>query len=293
MRPAINAFVKAPMLISALVCAWTLSASTKPEAPDVTVFDCILKSYVLEDGTVKYAELKANLAPLTRFVEQIGAVSPDSHPSLFPSREHKLAYWLNTYNALVLWIMAKEYPEKKGRLSTEDSRTKFFKKLKFEVGRRSLTLDEIERNYIRQQFREPRIHFAIVCASASCPWLSRDALRPESLEEQLESRTRFFLNQERNIVVDSARREVRLSAIFDWFREDFGSSAESVVAFIARYRPDLGIAWQQGKWKLRYFDYDWRINEARSECHAGQGPTSSLTSTLRISLTGTNEQRRA
>ena len=141
MRPGAIVFAKVPMLISALVGASTLHASTKPEAPDVAVFDRILKSYVLEDGTVKYAKLKANLAPLTRFVEQIGAVSPDSHPSLFPSREHKLAYWLNTYNALVLWIMAKEYPEKKGRLSTEDSRTKFFKKLKFEVGRRSLTLD--------------------------------------------------------------------------------------------------------------------------------------------------------
>lgn len=271
MRPAIIAFVNAPMLISALVCASTLSAGNKPEAPDVTAFDRILKSYVLEDGTVKYAELKANLAPLTRFVEQIGAVSPDSHPSLFPSREHKLAYWLNTYNALVLWIMAKEYPEKKDRLSTEDGRTRFFERLRFEVGRRSLTLDEIERKSIRQQFREPRIHFVVVCASASCPWLSRDAIKPESLEEQLESRTRLFLNQERNIVVDTARREVRLSAIFDWFREDFGWSAESVLAFIARYRPDLEVEWRQGKWKLRYFDYDWRINEARNECQAGQG----------------------
>src|SRR5579864_191928 len=171
MRPAMIEFAKATMLIGALVCASTLSASNRSEAPDVAAFDRILKSYVLEDGTVKYAELKADLAPLTRFVEQIGAVSPDSDPSLFPSREHKLAYWLNTYNALVLWIMAKEYPEKKGRLSTEDGRTRFFQKERFEVGQRSLTLDEIERKSIRQQFREPRIHFVVVCASASCPWL--------------------------------------------------------------------------------------------------------------------------
>jgi hypothetical protein len=72
---------------------------------------------VLDDGTAKYAALKAGLDPLTRFVQQIEAVSPESHPALFPSRAHKLAYWLNTYNALVLRAVAKEYPPKKDRLS--------------------------------------------------------------------------------------------------------------------------------------------------------------------------------
>src|SRR5215467_14571202 len=110
-------------LLSLLFCASALFAAEKPEAPDVASFDRVLKSYVLDNGTVKYAELKANIAALTTFVNQIGAVSPDSHPSLFATREQKLAYWLNTYNALVLWVMAKEYPEKKDRLSTEDRRT--------------------------------------------------------------------------------------------------------------------------------------------------------------------------
>src|SRR5579859_6036692 len=105
-------------VIIALVCSCALRAANDPVVPDVAAFDRILKTYVLEDGTVRYAALKADLGPLSRFVDQIGGVSPDSHPRLFPDRPYKLAYWLNTYNALVLWAMAKEYPEKKDQLKT-------------------------------------------------------------------------------------------------------------------------------------------------------------------------------
>jgi len=248
--------------IAALLSILTLSAANPPEAPDPAAFDSILKRYVLEDGTVKYAELRENLDPLTRFVEQIALVSPDSHPSLFPSSAHKLAYWLNTYNALVLWVVAKEYPEKKEQRLTEAGRAEFFTKLKFDVGGQARSLDDIETNALRKQFREPRIHFAIVCAARSCPWMSRDAFTPAMLEPQLEGRTKLFLSQERNFRLDTGTREVTISAIFDWFKEDFGSSKEALLGFIGRQRPEALQAWGQKKWKLRFFSYDWAINEA-------------------------------
>ena len=252
------------LLISgALVCALPLPGANDPVGPDIAAFDRILKSYVLDNGTVKYAALKAGLGPLTSFVEQIAATSPDSHPPLFPTRAHKLAYWLNSYNALVLWAMAREYPEKKDRLNNVIGRYQFFMRTKFKAGGRNLSLDDIESNAIRRQFQEPRIHFAIVCASKSCPWLSREAFTAERLEDQLESRTRLFLNQARNVLPDSGRREVGLSALFDWYKQDFSGSPEAVLAFISKYRTVDGPELRKGKWKLRYFRYDWGINEAK------------------------------
>jgi Protein of unknown function, DUF547. len=252
-------------IIIALACAFALRAANDPIVPDVAAFDRILKTYVLEDGTVRYAALKADLGPLSRFVDQIGAVSPDSHPRLFPDRPHKLAYWLNTYNALVLWAMAKEYPEKKDQLKTLIGRYRFFMSMKFKAGGRDLSLNDIETNAIRKQFQEPRIHFAVVCASMGCPWLSRDAFQGERLEGQLVSRTTLFVNQERNVRLNRARREAELSQIFQWYAQDFGASTEELLSFIGKYRTTDGAELHEGKWKVRYFKYDWGINEAKPD----------------------------
>jgi Protein of unknown function, DUF547 len=249
--------------IGALACVLALPAAAGPKPPDATAFDRILKSYVLDDGSVKYDALKNDFDPLTRYIEAIGAVSPDSHPSLFPSRADKLTYWLNTYNALVLWVITKEYPENKNRLSTEAGRDQFFMRTELKVGGGIRSLNDIE-NTIRAQFMEPRIHFAIVCASKSCPWLPRDAFTAEKLEEQLESRTRLFLNQERAIRVDSVNREIGVSQIFGWYKKDFGSSMDTLLAFIGKYRPADREAFQLGTWKLHFLDYDWGINEAKN-----------------------------
>ena len=105
--------MRAPSRLIAVAWLAATVYARAPSAPDAAAFDAVLKRYVLENGTVKYAALKADLGPLSRFVEQIGAVSPDSHAALFPSRAHRLAYWLNTYNALVILAMAKEYPQKR------------------------------------------------------------------------------------------------------------------------------------------------------------------------------------
>jgi Protein of unknown function, DUF547 len=247
-------------ITGALLFAFPLLAANDPPPPDVAAFDRILKTYVLDNGTVKYAALKAGLDPLTRFVQQIAAVSPASHASLFPTRAHKLAYWLNSYNALVLWAMAKEYPEKKDRLKSLIGRYQFFMRLKFKAGGRDLSLNDIETIEIRKRFQEPRIHFALVCASRGCPWLSRDAFTAQHLEEQLEARARLFLNQARNVRVNSPQREIGLSQIFQWYQQDF----EAVLAFISKYRAVDGPELRKGKWKIRYIEYDWGINDSVS-----------------------------
>lgn len=245
-----------------LVLALTLAPETA-SAPALAPYQQTLERYVTAAGGVRYGQLKAGLAPLTAFVQQIGEVSPDSHPQLFPTRQSKLAYWINTYNALVLWAMARDYPQKKDRLESLLGRARFFYREKFLVGGRQRTLSDIEDNSLRAGFADPRIHFAIVCASRGCPWLSRTAFSESNVEAELERVTREALNQERNVRVDAAARTVRLTSIFKWFARDFGAD-QARLRFLARYREAGGAALLSGAWKLEYADWDWSLNDATS-----------------------------
>ncbi|MEX2264009.1 MAG: DUF547 domain-containing protein [Bryobacteraceae bacterium] len=239
-----------------------LLCATQPSPPDTRAFDAVLKEYALEDGTVRYAELRDNIAPLSAFVERIAAVSPHSHPKLFPTREHALAYWLNTYNALVLWSFAKDYPKGKDRLRGLVGRGLFFFRTKFPVGGVRRSLDDIEHKTIRDEFKDPRIHFAIVCASSSCPKLPRDVFTAENVNGNLDRAAREFLNDGRNVKVTGNKREISVSKIFDWFQDDFGPDKQAVVRYIAKYRPQDAAALREGIWKVRYFSYDWGLNDA-------------------------------
>lgn len=116
------------------LCLAGTALAAEPALPDVTAYDAILQAYVRDDGKVRYGALRRNLAPLDGFVRQMSATSPHSRPELFPSKAAKLAYWINAYNALVLWAFAQDYPEKKDRLGGLLSRGLFFYQRKFTVG---------------------------------------------------------------------------------------------------------------------------------------------------------------
>lgn len=245
------------------ISAGDLQSGTKP--PDPSLLETVLGKYVLDNGKVRYQALRHNIAPLRQFVDQIARVSPDSHPQLFPNRRARLAYWLNAYNALVLYAFASEYPEKKNRLLTPFGRWKFFYWKKFTVGGQELSLAEIENDIIRKRFREPRIHFAIVCASAGCPRLGRTAFTEDNVEALLEAQTKFFLNEPRNVRVDRKNRIVWLSKLFDWYSEDFGKTQQDILNFVASYNDEVFKAIQAApsSWGLRFFDYDWSPNAAQ------------------------------
>lgn len=250
------------MLRLCLVLTLSTAAASAQQPPDLRPYQETLTRYVLDDGRVKYAELRAGLEPLDRFVRQIGQVSPDSHPGLFPDRRSSLAYWLNAYNALTLWAMARDYPDKRDRLSTLLGRGKFFYRDKFLVGGKRRTLSGIEDRSLREQFKDPRIHFAIVCASNGCPWLSRTAFTAENVEAELDKSARLFFSQQRNLSIDTAQRVVRLSSIFDWFAKDFGSSPPQRLSFVVRYGPANAKALSVGEWSVEYSPWDWSLNDA-------------------------------
>jgi hypothetical protein len=253
----------------AAFCAVSAGATDKTgglapgKRPDTALYGSVLQKCVKDDGRVDYARLKSDIAALAGFVLQLGAVSPDSHPGLFPTRDSQLAYWINAYNALVLYNFAKDYPEKRDRLTTIPGKFSFFYRIKNKVGGKDRTLDDIEVNSIRKAFREPRVHFALVCASASCPWLSRTAYEPEQLNARLEEEAQRYFQQDRNFRMDERRHEVTLPRILEWFKEDFGTTQEIVLGFVAKYRPAEAEKFLHGGWKINYFDYDWSPNDAR------------------------------
>ena len=218
---------------------------------------------VRDDGRVNYAGIGSHPTDLSAFVAQIATVSPDSAPGLFKSREAQLAYWLNAYNALVLQSFAADYPQKRERLTGLVGRASFFYRQKHKVGGKDRTLGDMEDNAIRKQFREPRIHFALVCASASCPWLSRTAYTAENMDSHLESDANGYFAQARNFHLDENKREVTLPRILEWFKDDFGGTPEKVLGFVGKYRKDEASKLTQGVWRIKYFDYDWSPNDFR------------------------------
>ncbi len=234
-------------------------AQTHAAPPDMALYAKTLERCVTEDGLVDYAALRDQSGELERFVAQIALVSPHSAPELFPDGRAELAYWINAYNALVLWAFAREYPQKRNRLKGLIGRALFFYRKKFTVGGKKLSLATIENDIIRKEFQEPRIHFALVCASASCPALSRIPYTAGNLEALLEARTRRFLNQPQNVTIDKEKRIVTLSKLFDWYGNDFGDNKRGILDFVARYHQDGGVL-RDGEWRIRYFDYDWSPN---------------------------------
>ena len=230
---------------------------------DVARYESVLEKYVRDDGRVNYDGIRNHPTDLSAFVAQIATVSPDSAPGLFKNREAQLAYWLNAYNALVLQSFAADYPKKRDRLTGLVGRASFFYRLKHKVGGKDRSLGDMEDNSIRKPFREPRIHFALVCASASCPWLSRTAYTAENLDSHLEVDANRYFAQARNFHMDENKREVTLPSILEWFKDDFGGTPEKVLAFVAKYRKEESAKLTKGAWRIKYFDYDWSPNDFR------------------------------
>ncbi len=245
---------------------------------DHTPLDRVLKTYVNVIGEVDYAALKKNSADLGRYVETLAATSPANRPHLFPTREDRLAYWLNAYNALVLHAVAARYPVKSVR--NMGFLYSFFWLRKFVAGGQRMTLRHLENQMIRKQFGEPRTHFVLVCASLSCPFLLRQALVGHALEQQLEVAARRFVNQRRNFTIDAASNRVYLSGLYDLsdYEEEFRRYARKQnprrkVTLLDYLRPylkpgNLRALNALKKPKIKFFRYDWSINDLGSRARA-------------------------
>ncbi len=251
-----------------LVIAGFVYASPGAAEPfDHTGFDSILRANVNDRGQVAYTALKADRAGLDRYVDSLVAVSPKSHPNRFSTREDQLAYWINAYNALVLKGVIDAYPVK----SVKDIKylSGFFNRTWFTVGGESYTLNNIEHDVLRAEFKEPRIHAAINCASVGCPRLNAGAFFASDIDEMLDIVMRQFLNESRIVTIDRSRKRIILSRILDWFESDFIGWYEwkyavddaTILDYVALYAPKIRAAMLEDTWSVEYHDYDWSLND--------------------------------
>ena len=204
-----------------------------------------LQKYVDEKGNVNYSKwLKEGKKELDTYLKNLQSFAPKKNWS----KNEILAYWINTYNAFTVQLILNNYPLK----SIKDIKNPWGHNIFFNENK-NYSLGDIEHKILRKM-GEPRIHFAINCASASCPKLNNKPYTADNIEIELERATRDFLNDTNKNEI--SENKLGLSKIFLWFEEDFGNREEK-LQFINKYTK-IAIS---NKAKISYLSYDWSLNE--------------------------------
>ena len=218
------------------------------------LFSEVLTEFVNEDGWVDYVGLSGNRGKLDNYLKLLKL----AHPEDTWSREEQLAYWVNAYNAFTLDLVLENYPLESIKDIGSWIQIPFINTpwdIKFiEIGDKVYDLNNIEHDILRKEFDEPRIHFAIVCASYSCPRLRRQAYTAEGLERQLATAAKDFLNDPTKNTIDPENPEI--SKIFSWFGGDF-KKGQSLIDFLNQYTK---VRIKEGA-DISFRDYDWSLND--------------------------------
>lgn len=213
-------------------------------------WDALLKKYVDDQGRVAYRDLQAqDRATLGHYLSTLAAARIEEM-----TESEEKAFWINAYNAVIVYGVL-------NGLTAEGvlARQRFFRWYRVRIAGQERSPDDIEHGVLRTKFRDPRIHFAIVCASTSCPKLRREAYVAERLEQQLDEATREFVNDPTRNRIE--RQRIALSMIFQWFAADFVSAAGAVTHFIARFvDAEKQAILQAYQAPLTYLEYDWTLN---------------------------------
>lgn len=250
-------FFALSVIATILLASCSINFRGKGKPVDHQEWDTIVKKYVDKEGLVDYKGLIAkDKDKLNAYCDKLSKNAPGKKWS----EDEKLAYWLNAYNAFTVKLIVDNYPVKSIKdLGANNPiifiNTAWDKKF-FEVNGKTMTLNRIEHKIIRQNFSEPRIHFALVCASMSCPKLRQEAYTAAKLDEQLTDQAKSFLaDKNRNVVTAT---DPKVSSLFDWYGMDMKKWTKfTVVEYINQYAP---VKINDGV-KLQYLDYDWSLNE--------------------------------
>ena len=224
-----------------------LSSSTTNSAINVDHddWDKLLKKYVNTNGFVDYKGFQKDRDKVDAYLKTLADLDPNNDWSV----QELLAYYINLYNAATVQLILENYPVKSIQ-DIDNAFTKAFVK----IGDRELSLGGIENGVLRKM-NEPRIHFAINCASYSCPKLLNEAFTAAKINEQLEEVTVGFINGDKN---DISKMNPKLSKIFDWYGSDFKiDGKKNIIGYINQYsetKIDAGTTYT-------FKDYDWSLNE--------------------------------
>ena len=223
--------------------------------PSHQLWNELLKSNVKPDGQVDYKGFIREKPKLEKYLKLLSENAPDRKTW---SKNEQLAYWINVYNAFTVKLIVDFYPTKSIRdlgprlkipLIKDVWHYKFFK-----IAGVDMSLDEVEHSILRKEFEEPRIHFAINCASVSCPPLLNEAFVVTNLETQLTRVATTFINDLTRNKISS--QSAQLSSIFSWFKGDFTKKG-TLIEFLNRYAkvklsPNA---------RITFMEYNWNLNE--------------------------------
>ncbi len=235
-------------------CQSPVPGMAKTTPPSYKPWNELLKANVSADGKVNYKGFIKEKAKLEAYLKTISENAPDRKTW---SKDEQLAYWINAYNAFTVKLIVDNYPVEsiknlgpsiKIPLVSDVWHYKFFK-----IGGQEFSLDEIEHSILRKEFDEPRIHFAINCASVSCPPLLNEAFETKTIDAQLDRVAKGFINSTRNKITPDA---VQISSIFSWFKGDFTKNG-SLIDFLNKYSK-VKI---KSNAKVSHLDYNWSLNE--------------------------------
>ncbi|MDU8885151.1 DUF547 domain-containing protein [Yeosuana sp. MJ-SS3] len=210
---------------------------------DHSKWTSFLQQHVSEYGNVDYKVISKNPSELNRYLNEFVNI----HPNVSWTKNETLAYWINAYNAFTIKLIIDNYPVK----SINDISQPWDKKF-IPINGKSISLNYIEHEILRKM-NEPRIHFAINCASISCPKLLNEAYVPETLDGQLDNAAKEFINSNKNKLTSG---NIKISKIFKWFKKDFETNG-SIIDFINNYS-EIKLS---SKEKIGYLDYNWSLNE--------------------------------
>jgi len=256
----------AVLRVATAFAACALSAAALAFDHAHAAWDVLVKKHVVvlegaKASQLRYAGMASERAALKAYLETLSRVGEEEFGAW--SRAEQMAFLINAYNAFTVEKILTRYPDIRsiwdfGKLFGNPFKDRFFVLL----GERR-SLDWIEHEALRPRYREPRIHYAVNCASVGCPMLREEAYVASRLDRQLEHQARRFLSdRSRNRVRDG---ELQVSRIFDWFKEDF----EPRAAYFARYADVLADdpagreAVADGSYRLGFLTYDWSLNDAR------------------------------
>jgi len=228
---------------------------------DNRVWNNILSTYLsrTEDNVILFdyeAVTNADKMALKTYINSLA----DLDPTRLNEKE-AFAYWANLYNALTIDVVLDHYPVKSILRITSGLRPGPWKRKLVTVNNERLSLDNIEHDILRAHFKDPRVHYAVNCASNGCPNLAETAFTGANLEEMLDTGARDYINHARGVSIDGTR--VTASSIYKWFQEDFGDSKKDVIAHLKQYAEPELKAQLDTITTIKNYEYDWSLNKPR------------------------------
>lgn len=253
-----------------LVFASPFAAAQKPAFDhDHAALTQVLAKHMRGDR-VDYKALSKDRGTLDRYLSQLEAVKPAEFKGW--TRDQKFAFWINAYNGYTLQLVVEKYPldsikDIGGLFSAGPWERRFIdlQHLAPSLGKKQLNLETIEHKILRPDFKDPRVHAAVNCASVGCPPLRKEAFVASRLDEQLAEQTKIWLGDAARNSFNPKTKRAKVSKIFDWFAEDFGKKDKKVLAWIAEHGPQETVGWLKDTSgvKLSYTSYDWDLNETK------------------------------